>query len=69
MKKIKDWWMMWEIDPKGSRNPFEYFTDKYGEPGYFASGQPYKGLVPDGVIDLSKEISVPKNHIWIKVKR
>jgi hypothetical protein len=57
------YWMMWELG--GSKDPFEYFVEKYGPPIAFAAGKEYKGEVPEGVKDMSDRIDVPKNHIWI----
>lgn len=65
MHPVDQWnFMMWELG--GDKDPFEYFASKYGRPGAYASGSPYKGTVPDGVKDVSDRVqNVPKNHIWI----
>lgn len=54
--------MMWQYDDE-SKDPFEYFRKKYGEPSAFSTGNGVKIIPPDGIEEL--EIKVPDGQIWI----
>lgn len=64
MKNIGLWdWMVWQVGD-GTIDPFDYFRRKYGEPRSYAA-QDYTGPIPDGLLDLSDKLDVPKGQVWI----